>query len=290
MSSVLADFNGKFTVDDRDWEPFVDGRVVLGENQLVLAASEDDRLTVPLQSVFDITIGSLPRAFDPIPGYPVVVAFEEGNKRLVTAISGTESTMKKFSAVLFKAILNGTRVTLKHPAKVGGRVMDSSFEGSILSLKSGGVVFDTKEGPLSIPLNAIVDFSREKRVVDGTERPLLIVSHMDNGEALETHAATESPRKLSILGRYLRRTYQKVIDSLTNLTLSEMETEVLTTLYTAGDVGVSITSVLDVEPKKAKRLLHALHQKGLIKSGDNGPVLTAKGQIVVNEYLERVNT
>ena len=289
MASILADFNGRFTVDTKEWDPFVDGRILLNETQLVLAASEDDKLAVPLDSIFDISVGSLPSAFDPIPGTPAVVAFEQGNKRLVAAIAGKEDQIEKFSVVLYKAILNGTPITLNHPAKVGGRVMDTNFEGSLLSLQAGGVVFDTAEGPLNIPLNAIVDFSREKRAVEGMDRPVLVVSHVDNGEALTTLAATESPRKLSILGRYLQRRYQTVLESLSELSLSSLETETLTTLYTAGGAGVSVTSVLDIAPKQAKQLLHALHEKGLIQSGDDGPVLTAKGQIVVNQYLERVN-
>ena len=289
MPSVLADFAGNVSVDSREWDPFVEGRIILGEDRLVLAADEDDKLTVPLSAVFDITVGSLPTAFDPMPGTPVVVAFEADGRRQAAAVSGEEATIEKFVTVLFKAILNGTSVTLKHPAKVGGRVMDTDFRGSLLNLQSGGVVFDTEEGPLEIPLDGIIDFGRETRAVDGTERPVLVVSHVDGGEALTTVAAVDSARKLSILGRYLRRTYDRIRESISQLTLSEAETETLTTLYSAGDVGLSLSSVLDSDPSRVKKLLHALHSKGLIESEDGGPVLTAKGQIVVTQYLERVN-
>jgi helix-turn-helix protein len=113
---------------------------------------------------------------------------------------------------------------------------------------------------------------------------------VDNGEALTTLAATDSPRKLSILGRYLRQTYDTVLESLQRISLSESETETLATLYSTGDMDVSLTSVLEKNPETVKRILHALHQKGLIESGEHNPVLTAKGQIVVNQYLERVNS
>ena len=289
MPSVLADFAGNVSVDSREWDPFVEGRIILGEDRLVLAADEDDKLTVPLSAVFDITVGSLPTAFDPMPGTPVVIAFEADGRRQAAAVSGEEATIEKFVTVLFKAILNGTSVTLKHPAKVGGRVMDTEFRGSLLNLQSGSVVFDTEEGPLEIPLDGIIDFGRETRAVDGTERPVLVVSHVDGGEALTTVAAVDSARKLSILGRYLRRTYDRVRESISQLTLSEAETETLTTLYSAGDVGLSLSSVLGFDPSRVKKLLHALHSKGLIESEDGGPVLTAKGQIVVTQYLERIN-
>ena len=290
MSSVLADFPGRFSVAGSERDGPAEGRIVLGEDRLVLAASEDDRVTIPLSAVFDVASGNEAAMLDAIPGTPVTVAYENETSRTTAVVAAEEATIGKFTTVLFKALLNGTRVTLQHPAKVGGRVLDTAFKGGLLTLKSGGVVFDTDEGPVTIPLSSIVDFDRETRAVDGTDRPVLVVSHVDTGEALTTLAATDSPRKLSILGRYLRQTYDTVLESLQQLSLSEPETETLATLYSAGDMDVSLTSVLEKKPQTVKRILHALHQKGLIESGGNAPVLTAKGQIVVNQYLERVNS
>jgi len=39
----------------------------------------------------------------------------------------------------------------------------------------------------------------------------------------------------------------------------------------------------------AKRIPHALHEDGLIESGNHGPIPTPKVQVVVNQYLERNN-
>lgn len=289
MSSVLADFTGWFDTATDEFDEPVEGRILLGGDQLILAASEDNRVTISLSSVFDVAVGN-DAAAGRLPGMSVTVAYENGTDRTTAAVAADESTAEKFRTVLFKALLNGTSVTIKHPAKVGGRVVDGSFKRGLLTLQSGGVVFDTDEGPITIPLSSIVDFDRETRAVDDRERPVLVVSHMDNGEALTTLAATESVRKLSILGRYLRRTYDEVLRSLQEITLSEAETETLATLYSTGDMDVSLTSVLERDPREIKRLLHTLHHKGLIESGEHNPVLTAKGQIVVNQYLERVNS
>lgn len=289
MASVLADFVAHLTVETADWEDPIEGRVLLSETQLVLAEDETNKTSIPLDAIFDINTGTTPTFVDPMPGHPVTVAYRQGNSRATAVISADETTSEKFKTVLFKAILNGTYTVLKHPSKVGGRVMDTEFQGGIMGLSAGAVQFDTDEGPVEIPLNGIVDFSREQRTVNGEERPVLIVSHMDNGEALETIAATESSRKLSILGRYLRGTYQTLLESLGEISLSDAETEALTTIYSTGDMDVSLPSVLGMDPKTVKRVLHSLHDNGLVESGDNSPVLTAKGQIVVNEYLERIN-
>lgn len=289
MPSVLADFVAHLSVETAEWDDSVTGRVLLSETQLVLAKDEGEKEIVPLDTIFDVNAGAKPQLVDPMPGRPVTVAFQDGERRATAVVSADETTSKKFETVLFKATLNGTYTILKHPSKIGGRVLDTEFQGSIMTLTPGGVRFDVNEGPLTVPLDAIVDFAREKRTVDGEQRPVLIISHVASGEALETIAATDSTRKLSILGRYLRGTYQKLFESLQQLSLSEAETEALTTLYSTGDMNVSLPNVLGLNPEKVKRMLQALHQKGLIESGDHGPVLTAKGQIVVNEYLERVN-
>jgi helix-turn-helix protein len=289
MASVLADFVAHLTVEAADWEDPIEGRVLLSETQLVLAEDEDTKKAIPIDAVFDINTETTPKFVDPMPGRPVTVAYREGDSRATAVVSADETTSKKFETVLFKAILNGTYTILKHPSKVGGRVMDTEFQGGIMGLSAGAVQFDTDEGPIEIPLDGIVDFSREQRTVNGEDRPVLVVSHMDNGEALETVAATDSSRKLSILGRYLRGTYQRLLESLKQISLSDSETEALTTLYSTGDMDVSLPSVLGMDPKTVKRVLHSLHDNGLVESGENGPVLTAKGQIVVNEYLERIN-
>lgn len=289
MPSVLADFTGQFSIAGSEREGPADGRILLSESQLILAASEDDRETIPLPDIFDVTLGNEATVIDPMPGSPLTIAYRSGSSRTTAVVAAEESTTEKFRSVLFKALLNGTNVTLKHPAKIGGRVLDTPFTGGLLSLKSNGVAFDTQDGPVMVPLSSVVDFDRETRAVDGRDRPVLVVVHMDNGQALTTVAATDSSRHLSLLGRYFRRTYDDVLDSIRELSLSEAETEALAALYSTTETDVSLSAVIDADPQAVQRILHALHEKGLVESGDNGPVLTAKGQIVVTQYLERVN-
>lgn len=289
MSSVLTDFTARFDVESDEVDGPAQGRVVLGKDQLVLAASDDEKLTVPLSSVIDITPESVPQVFDPLPGTPVTIAFRQAGDHRIALVAGNEAAIEKFTTVLFKAVLNGTHTTIKHPAKLGGRVLDTAFRGGILGIESDTVRIETEDGPVTIALDVVTDFSRETRPVDGQDRPVLVVDHMHNGEAMTTVAATESSRTLSILGRFLRREYEKHMTALEELSLSETETEVLTTVYSTGDRGISLSKVLNVEPEQVKRLLHALHDKGLIEAGDNAPILTSKGQVVVNHYLERVN-
>lgn len=287
--SVLADFTARFAVETDDVETPTAGRLVLRRDQLVLVASEDEQVTVPLSSVFDVRTDTVPKVFDPLPGTPVTIAVDRFDSKEVILVAGDESTIRKFTTILFKALLNGTSATLEHPAKLGGRVLDTPARDSILGVEQGGLNFETSDGPVQIALDTVIDFARQRRTVDGQQRPAVVVDHVRNGDTLTTIASTDSNRTLSVLGRYLRREYDAQMQSLRELSLSEAETALLTTLYSTGDHDVSLASVLGIAPKRVKQLLQALHEKGLIESSDGSPVLTSKGQIVVTQYLERVN-
>lgn len=289
MSSVLADFTAKFAVEADAVETPATGRLVLRSDQFVLAATPDEKLAVPLSAVFDIRTGSVPKVFDPLPGTPVTLAFERDGRKEVALIAADERTIRKFTTVLFKAILNGTRATIRHPAKLGGRVLDTEFRGGILSVERERIVAETQEGPATIALDGVIDFSRGRRDIDGRQRAVVVVDHVQTGDTVTTVAAMESGRILSVLGRYLRREYDKRMASIRDLSLSDEETELLTAIYSTGDRGVSLAAVLGTESKRIKQLLQRLHEKGLIESGEHTPHLTSKGQIVVTQYLDRIN-
>jgi helix-turn-helix protein len=288
MSSVLADFTARFDVDSAEIATPTEGRVILGSEQLVLVAGDDEQLRLPLSGVVDIRTGAVPQVFDPLPGTPVTVTIKYGGTHWSTLLAAEETTVRKFSSVLFKAVLNGAAVTIKHPAKLGGRVLDADFRGGVLAIETGAVTFETGDGPVSIALDAVIDFNRTARVIDDQERKVVVVDHMHTDEAMTTVVAVESARLLTVLGRFLRREYQKQMAALADLSLSEAETEVMTAIYSTGEE-ISLTSVLGIDPEKTRHILHSLHESELIESGDNGPVLTPRGQVVVNQYLERVN-
>lgn len=290
MSSVVADFTARFTVESDEIDGPSEGRVILGKDRLLLAVSDDQKESIPLTTITDINVGSVPNVFDPLPGTPITIAFNRGGTYQVALVAADENSIMKFSTVLFKVLLNGTHASIKHPAKLGGRVLDTDVQGSILSLQSSAVQFETEEGAIAIELDSVIDFSQENRSLTGKEgETVLVVDHMENREAMTTLAALKSGRKLGLLGRYLRQEYRVLMESLSQLSLSETETEVLTAIYSVGDRELSLVSMLNVDPAEAKRILHGLHEKGLIESGNHGPVLTPKGQVVVNQYLERVN-
>ena len=288
--SVIADFVAKFNSEVASRGDPIRGRVVLSQKRLVLAASEDDKLTISLDSIFDIAIGQVPPDLGNFFDSTVTVAFERNGKRLVAAIEADNDKIEKFGTVLFKAIVNGTETTVKERARVGGRVSDDPFRTAQLFLTPGTVEFRRDGGTFAIDLETVTDFDRTTREINGSSRPVLVVRHMQDGQAITTLAAIPSARKMSILGRYLRREYSELMEELQKVELTRDKKEVLVAMYSTGDMGgMPLASILGKDSSQVSMVLQDLDNDGLVQDGEDGPTLTPKGKVVASRHLEDVN-
>lgn len=285
--SVIADFVGNFNSEASARQQPVKGRVLLSEKRLVLAADEG-RVTIPLTSIFDIAVGTVPDGLGEFFNATVTVAFERNGNRLVAAIEADDDKIEKFTTVLFKAVLNGTDMTVKHPARIGGRVTGESFEPAKLFLKPRAVRFKRTDDAVDVRLSAVNGFDRLAREVNGANQSVLAVRHMPGGQSLTTLAATQSGRKLSILGRYLRMEYSDLMADLDDVDLTDDQIETLVAIYSTGP-GVSLANILDMEASQVTMVLNDLRDDELAVDGEDGPQLTAKGRVVVGHHLEEVN-
>jgi helix-turn-helix protein len=288
--SVIADFLATFNAETTAHGEPTRGRVLLSQKRLVLAANDEERVTIPLSAVFDIAVGHIPPGLGDFFDSTVTIAFERGDDRYVAAVEAGEEKIDKFSTVLFKAILNGTEMTVKHPARVGGRVTDSEFRPAKLALRPGRVRFRRNDRALDVPLSTVTGFGRSQREIAGAKRPVLEVRHMDAGESTMTLAATNSPRKMSILGRYLRLEYSELLADLEEMSVSKDEKEILVALYSGvGTEGISLPRIVDKDPKEVTMLLNRLREEELVVDAPDATRLTPKGRVVVSNHLEDVN-
>jgi len=247
--SAIADFVAKFDSDMLKSSKPVKGRILLSQKRLVLAVRNGDKLTIPLSSIFDVAVGQVPDELDGFFESTVTIAFEKKGRQFVAAIEDENEKIQKFSTVLFKALLNGTDMTVKHPARVGGRVTDEEFEAAKLYLKPKQVEFNGPDGKIAIRLSAVTEFDHTQRQIAGQTRPVLDVHHMPTGEALLTQVTTDSSRKMSILGRYLRLEYSELMADLKDTDLSDDEKELIVAVYSgAGGEGMSLAEVLSKVP------------------------------------------
>jgi helix-turn-helix protein len=287
--SVIADFVGKFNSEVTAGSQPVKGRVLLSEKRLVLAAdARDDTLTVPLSRIFDVAVGHVPSDLGDFFDSTITVAFQRNDRRYVTAIEADDEKIEKFSTVLFKAILNGTDMTVKHPARVGGRVTDAEFHPAKLFLKPRGVRFKRADDVFTVKLANVTAFERLDREIAGSTRQVLSVQHETRGQALTTYAATTSGRKMNVLGRYLRLEYSEIREEIGDISLSKDEKRMLVAIYST-DQGMPLADILNKDASEVTMLLNDLSGDGLVEDAPDGPTLTPKGKVLAGRHLEDIN-
>lgn len=287
--SVVADFVGRFALSDGGGEP-VRGRVVLSERRLVLAPGDgSDRVTVPLDDVFDVSVGEVPAELRAFFSDSVTVAFQRGRRRRTAVVEADGDVIRKFSTALFRAVVDGATVMVEHPARVGGRVRDTTPRRARIRLGRGGLrVLTETDARFTVELEAVSQFRRVQRSIRGSEYPAIQVKHMRGENAVVTYVALNSQRKLNVLGRYLRLEYDEVMADLQEVELSDDAVQALITLYSAGGE-TDLTEALALDPRRATMVLNSLAEAGLVVDGSSGTKLTPKGRVVVDSRLESVN-
>jgi helix-turn-helix protein len=284
---VVADFVGEFYLSGMDRDDPVRGRIVMSPRRLVLAG-ESRRETIPTTSVFDIAVGQVPPEMRAFFSDSVTVAYEVDDTRRLAIVEAGAETIEKFTDVLFKAQLNGREVTVEHPARRGGRVVDTPARPARLTVDDRRLGFGGPEVDFDVDLATVTSFERGTRTLDGRSRPALVVHHVPRTTALVSIVALPSGRAMNLLGRYLRLEYSDVREELADVTLSDEELQVLVGVYST-DGEAEPTDVITADASRTALVLDGLREKGLVVDGEGGIDLTPKGRIVVNSRLETVN-
>ena len=292
--SIVVDFIANFVAGGNAAFDPVKGRVLMSDRRLVLATSET-KTTVPIVSIFDIAVGQVPPEVEEFFDYTVMVGYVEDDRRKTTVIGGDRETIEKFSLLLFRAVLNGSVALITHPAKMGGRVLDTPERRSGLHLDyesvwfTGGDLADAEGEPVSIDLASVVFFEVLERSdgAGGTDL-VLSVQHVDDGRTVTSEITMASRRKMNILGRYLRLIYHWIETDVRDIDVEEQGLEVLVGLYSTGE-GIDLASLLDVDEAELDVRLEALYEDGLITDAERPVDLTPQGRFIVNEEFEDIN-
>lgn len=284
--SVVADFTTDVIPDTGRYDEPVRGRVLMNRDQVVIVTA-DDRTTFAIDDVFDLAYGSAPKEMRRFFEDTVTIAYEAFGEKRVALVEGADDTVERFTNLLFKGVLNDTPVTVKHPAKVGGRVTDESFQRASLYIGPSSVRFKG-DSSLSIDVSTVSHFERVQREVGDSTRSMLSVRHAPSMEVVTTEIAIGSEKKMNVLGRFLRTEYSQLRNELEDVALSETEVEALVGLYSGATAG-SLAGMLGVDASRVTVLFDTLVEKGLLEESPSGMELTPIGTLAVGEHIEDVN-
>lgn len=283
--SVVADFIARFAFQDTP-DPRR-GRVVLSQKRLVLAG-DDSKVTIPLSAIFDVSVGRVTKELTEFFEHTVAVGYRKDGTSRSAIIECGKDELERFTHVLFKALLDGASVLLKHPARVGGRVTDAESERSRLRIQPDFVGFTGESSAVKIEISRVIGFEREQRTLGGQKQGIVSIRSFRGGDAVTTEIALPSERETNLFGRFIRQVYSDLREDLQGVDISDDEIEVLVALYTAGG-DTNLARVLDADSSRVTMLLNSLQEKGLVED-DGGEIgFTNQGLMVVSNRVEAVN-
>ncbi len=284
--SVIADFKANAIFADTFRTETEPCRVILNTQQLVVVTDERRR-QIPLTSIFDIIASRIPADLADFFDQSVLVGYTTGTARRTVLIEGDHDRIDKFAMYLYKATLQGQTTSVKHPARRGGRIVDSPHQEAQINLTPDAVQFQGEDIEFEIDLSVITDISHMQRTIDGDTQPVLSVRYMTDQQAITTELSHPSVRKLNILARYLRLRYFQLEDELQQIEINDTEAEALVALYSGGQPQ-NLSGMLDLASPAAEELLATLTEKDLITDPDSG-TLTSWGRLFVSDRIDEVN-
>lgn len=253
------------------------------DDRLVVRNGEHS-LNVDYADVFDVRVGPPPTAAaGTLSGTVLTVAYDSGGDREVLFVKAEEETLSTVAGLLYRRLLNDTEVVVSHPAAIGGRVTDKSFEIGTVLVGPGQVGCRGIDRPFSIDLDSIVDFSRTSEELIGEQRAVIDITYVKKGIAVSLKCSISASRKQHLLGRFLRWEYDDVRSQLGGLDLPDPARHALVTLYSRRGKA-PLDSLLPNSGTSVDTIARGLQKAELVEVNGDEVALTSRGWILVSEY------
>ena len=266
------------------------GRVVMSSRRLVLVNAAA-RTSVPFGAIDDVAIGRVPENVADLFDDTVLVgyALRDGSRKTAIVGAGTEE-IDRFAGILYRALLESRDVTARYATRVGGRLRDKTPVRSCsvsLDVESGTLELrDEAQGWAETVEAAEVGYVRwVDRTIGDESRTVLSVEHVEEGRALTTELWMRSPRRLNVLGRFLRQEFATAAVDASTVDVDEDDLEVLVAVHTLGADADGMIRADETMADRCDRLVEG----GLVEDGPTGLQATAKGHVLLNRHFEDVN-
>lgn len=274
----LADFTARCTTEldpSSSDNGFRNRRILLSTRRILLISEQFNRTTIPLTSIKRVGRGSgssLPRGIT-----TSSILYSHDGTSSTAVIRAPEKTNSRFLTVLLRALLDDTPVRVRHPAKVGGKVVDSEWEKATVRIR-GGL---TLRGVTRIELDTVEKARVDKRTVKEKSHPVLEVDHATEHSVVTTQIHSRDPRILHILNDFIQVEYQKVLKEVNSIHLGEDETNVVVAIY-SGITENQLPDMLGKTEEEIGTLLQKLQEKGVLHGSGGNLALTSPGRILAS--------
>jgi len=230
--------------------------------------------------IFDIRKVDIPDDIRDMMEDSIKIAFTKDGKPGIVVIKGDGDKINKFSYLLMKLLLKGSRVIYKHPAMKGGVLLKKEWCSGLLNVTRGAILLDG----IAIKLGSVRDIKIESRSIGKNKADILNVKMMVSGESFTSYIYVPDKRVMNLLGRYIGFEYGSMLRTLEKIRLSSLEKQIMQAIYSGVPVD-ELPLLLNIEASEAQRIVNNLETKNLLGGGK----LTPLGEVAVSRYVEDIN-
>lgn len=289
--TAICDFIGKILTEENNQPLTTEGRVLMSERELLVVTNKNKR-RIPIDAIANTKARITNSAFDSFFDQGVLIRYQDRNETKSIVIGGDSDAIATFRMKLFDVLIGDPTISVKHPYKIGGVVIDpdtkkETIEFNCISQDSTQVdsssrvnvdnsrmklVIGDREFP--IPVSSVIGFKNCLRDVGArSDCPTLIVEYVIGDEVYATQLATENRRKLRLISQYFRQEYTQLIEDLNSIPITDMEAKALTEIYTCGGITDSDWVLSNIK---------SLHDKNLVELKNGTITTTQLGNVWVN--------
>jgi len=248
--------------------------------------SEAGSLTAAQSDVFDVSVGSSPRAAtDFFTGSVLTVGFDTDDGREVLFVDGSRGSLEAYAGLLYRWLLDGREVGIRHPAEVGGRVTGQPFDIGTLRVTPGKFGCTGINYSFGIDLDRIVHLSRFEGKLLGDRRTMIELQYVRDGRAVSLDLSVDPSRIQHLLGRHLRQEYDESRRAVRGLDIPKVAVRTLYKLYSLRGAATPAT-LFDGPSDASAAILRGLMKAGLVRFADDEVELTSRGWILVTEHVD----
>ncbi|MFB6129063.1 MAG: CheF family chemotaxis protein [Halorhabdus sp.] len=260
-------------VQDADWTQC---RIVLTTERIALVA--DEKRIVPLAEIDDV--GGRYDVNQNAAGVANYVTLHVGDDVILLRAPEEDA----FETELYRAFLDNTIVSVKHPAVKGGVVQNVEWQRAKVKLTDEAVKLAVEDGQyVTIGRDDIGDVETDDRTVDGTERRVFEVEHTDGeGRSVETYLTGEG-QQVTILEAIFEEGVER---NRANLDLSPTEQQIVMALH-SGVSPFDVPEFVDEDVEDIEGIFDRLIELDVIETvRERTEVeITSRGRQVASEEM-----
>ncbi len=269
------------------------GRLLLGQQEVVLAAHGDGEITavesLPFADVRDVAVDWAPEHLAEVFGPTLGVAVDRDGERQNAVIELPEDERSTLTRALFRGLLGTVTATVKHPATADGRVTDADQQRCVLELGEDAIELAPSpdaEAESPIPLADVVAVDRDASGLDGTVTQAVTVEYLTaDGDRARSAIAPVNERELTLLYRFLVAECRQRERQAVAADLPEASQTVLDALQsTTGQR--DLVTLLGIDRAALDDEVASLAQDGFVHDTADGVRLTGLGHRCASEQSD----